>query len=586
MTITTTIKAGDSPQTITLHEGKALTLTGAAGAVGVAYQLDLVLGGTNSVKSWAVGTGALPQIGPYSGTQNILITCTAGSINATVGDAAVTNSATIANLGNTSIVHAPRTLLLASDSIGAISEVILGATSVVDNGDGTGTATKGSTWGASVGEPIRICSATTKTLNVMDSYISAITNGGNSLVFPLGGRTSTVTSPSTPSVVFPNRRGSRGYLNAMEMFLGISFKTTWCGVAGATSTQINTLLNETPQTGLYDVGVFELGMNDVYSALLDTVTAWPLLKAAIDNVRGRCGTLLALPIPPRDSSSGQWTAQRQTYHTQLNRLIYDYVLSIGGYFIDTWKAMQNGVTYVNPAATNPDPLTAFMFDTTHPAWPGALAIGRAMATPLLPRMGAPGWQPSHANMLLADSGNLLTDAAFAVDTNADGVSDGWALVSTTANMSVVPSRVQRTIATDGDGVGYNQKLLCNYGTATGTASTKFSKAGMQALVASYVGQKVQFKLPFSLTGAVGLIGLELTIMGTLPNSQSWQIYGNALDSSAKAITGSLAGTLMTPEAIVPAGLTNLDIWVRPYFNSTQTADMTLLLWQPDLRIAS
>lgn len=89
MTITTTIKAGDSPQTITLQEGKALALTGATGTAGVAYLLDLVLGGTNSVKSWAVGAGPLAQIGAYAGTQKILITCTAGSIDATVGDASL-----------------------------------------------------------------------------------------------------------------------------------------------------------------------------------------------------------------------------------------------------------------------------------------------------------------------------------------------------------------------------------------------------------------------------------------------------------------------------------------------------------------
>ena len=87
MATTTTIKAGESAKTITLHEGKTLTLTGSTGAVGVVYQLDLVLGGTNSVKSWAVGSGALPQIGPFSGAQMFQLTCTAGSIDATVGDA-------------------------------------------------------------------------------------------------------------------------------------------------------------------------------------------------------------------------------------------------------------------------------------------------------------------------------------------------------------------------------------------------------------------------------------------------------------------------------------------------------------------
>lgn len=89
MTITTTIKAGESAKTITLNEGRSLVLTGSAGAAGVAYLLDLVLGGTNSTQSWAVGVGALPQIGPYANTQKILLSCSAGSIAAETSDAVV-----------------------------------------------------------------------------------------------------------------------------------------------------------------------------------------------------------------------------------------------------------------------------------------------------------------------------------------------------------------------------------------------------------------------------------------------------------------------------------------------------------------
>lgn len=87
MSTTTTIKVGESGKTITLQEGKALTLEGAAGSAGVAYLLDPVLGGTNSVKSWAIGAGKLAPIGAFEGAQKILITCSAGSINATAADA-------------------------------------------------------------------------------------------------------------------------------------------------------------------------------------------------------------------------------------------------------------------------------------------------------------------------------------------------------------------------------------------------------------------------------------------------------------------------------------------------------------------
>lgn len=90
MSQTTTIKVGESAKTITLPEGKALILTGSGGAVGVAYLLDPALGGTNSLRSWAVGNGALAAIGPYEDSQKIHLTCSAGSIAAKVLDAILT----------------------------------------------------------------------------------------------------------------------------------------------------------------------------------------------------------------------------------------------------------------------------------------------------------------------------------------------------------------------------------------------------------------------------------------------------------------------------------------------------------------
>lgn len=69
-----------NPITIYLQEGTALTVTGGSGAIGSVSKVG-------SGQSWAVGTGTLAPIGPFSGTTQLLITCTAGSIDATVGDA-------------------------------------------------------------------------------------------------------------------------------------------------------------------------------------------------------------------------------------------------------------------------------------------------------------------------------------------------------------------------------------------------------------------------------------------------------------------------------------------------------------------
>ena len=72
----------------TLPEGQVLNISGSAGTAGVAYRLDPVLGGTNSLQSWAIGAGALAQIGPYAGLQRFLVTCSAGRVDVAVNAAA------------------------------------------------------------------------------------------------------------------------------------------------------------------------------------------------------------------------------------------------------------------------------------------------------------------------------------------------------------------------------------------------------------------------------------------------------------------------------------------------------------------
>lgn len=74
---------------VTLPEGQVLNVSGGAGTAGVVYRLDPVLGGTNSLQSWGVGAGALPQIGPYASTQRFLVTCVAGYVDIATSSASL-----------------------------------------------------------------------------------------------------------------------------------------------------------------------------------------------------------------------------------------------------------------------------------------------------------------------------------------------------------------------------------------------------------------------------------------------------------------------------------------------------------------
>ncbi len=74
---------------VVLPEGSVLNVSGAAGTTGVVNLFDPVLGGTNSLQSWAIGAGVLAPIGPFAGKQRFLVTCSAGSVVATVGNSSV-----------------------------------------------------------------------------------------------------------------------------------------------------------------------------------------------------------------------------------------------------------------------------------------------------------------------------------------------------------------------------------------------------------------------------------------------------------------------------------------------------------------
>ena len=126
MTQTTTIKAGESAKTIQIPEGQSLTISGSAGALGVAYLLDASLGGMNALKSWTIGTGALSTaIGPFANTQKVHITCQVGQISATTQDAVLTvnGGSVAATISGTGIVGQPLTATLPAGVVGTLQFV-------------------------------------------------------------------------------------------------------------------------------------------------------------------------------------------------------------------------------------------------------------------------------------------------------------------------------------------------------------------------------------------------------------------------------------------------------------------------------
>lgn len=471
------------------------------------------------------------------------------------------------------------TALVIGDSITSQSEVTLATATpyVVNNGDGTLTVTRTS-HSAHVGEPVRIGAAPSESLNLMDAEILSIVDANN-FKCRIQGRTHTVTSATSATIVFQNRRSCRGWFTWLETLLGEMFDSTWCATGGARINDLTQLVAAT-SAGPYDVAFVCAGMNDLYADGDSLATMQANMEELLEYASARCRKVVLLSVPPRNSIDASWSAAKQTVHTGFNRWLYEYAKERGFIFVNTWRSVANATTYISSGATEPDPTAAFMFDNTHPSSVGAYAIGLAVKNAISAFIGVSGWNPSHADDLGADAGNIWTDSDF--NTDAAGVPTGWAQSDTTASSVVANSVAARTVAADGDALGKNAVITYRYGAAAGTASTRFRRNNFQASLTA--GQVCQLRVPFSVADAAGLLGIELCMFGTDADGTFWQVYGNNLDTNADPHTDTpIAGVLMTPPTLIPSGLSDLDCWVRIYITSAQSSDLTLKLWHPVLR---
>lgn len=473
--------------------------------------------------------------------------------------------------------NALRSALFVGDSITAYAEMTPVVTAVTSAGGGRANV-QHTSHSLSVGQKVRIAAAATAEVNVLSATVVTITDANNYVV-SLDGPVHLVTGTG-PVVSVQDRASTRGWVNWLETFAGQPLARTWAAVPGGTMlTQTDLLGKLTP--GIESIAFVCIGMNDIYSrgdSLATMQTNFALLMTA---VKARSSRIVVLSVPPRNSADAAWTSGKQTIHTGFNRWLYDQCAANGWEFVDTWRATQNGATYVNAAATNPDQTTGFAHDNTHPSERGAAAIAAAAWAKVSKWFGAQGWKAPHPAAIGAYTGNLLTGSDFASATA--GVANNWLKDSATANMSTVFSVAARTVAADGDACGQNQILTLNYGTATGTANVRFRRNGIHALLTA--GQKYVMSVPFSVTGALGLVGLELAMFGTV-GSNFWLVFGHNQDSNTNPITGSFSGTLFTPAATCPVGLTNLDVWVRPYITAAQSTDVVITLWQPRIELVS
>lgn len=275
-------------------------------------------------------------------------------------------------------------------------------------------------------------------------------------------------------------------------------------------------------------------------------------------------------VPPRDSASAAWSSGKQTVHNQLNKYLWEYAKFRGATPLDSWRAVDGGETWVDPAATNPDPTSGFTSasDYTHPIIRGAAAFGKMLCDALRSRAVDPF---TGAHSAIAEEGNLFTNSSLtgtsgtktpASGTIVGNAPDSWTVEITAGTPTITLTSPARTVAADGDANGNNLQAVFAY-SGSGTQAFRLLQSGMHASLTP--GETYRIVVPVSITGATGMIGMECIAFGTVTGSGNLNI--GALVGTSGAISGDYEGAFVIPDFECPASLSSLFVFARFYFSS-------------------
>lgn len=485
-----------------------------------------------------------------------------------------------------------RKILLCGDSILQFGlDVAPSVTAIADNGDGTATITFSGATSFTTGGTIFVNSAPDVKYNTFGATITAMrTSAPYTVTYQMSTRNSPVTGAAAANtlVYYPLRHTVTGMLGWFEFYFSGPMSAQYAMAGGVDSGQALTMLQAAlAEDSTADDIVICVGMNDIYSRGWSFAVVQASIKALIDAANATGKAVYVFTVPPRNSADSNWSAGKQTIHNQLNKWIWGYCKDLGLTPLDSWRAANNGVTWVNPAATNPDPTANFTLgspDYTHPMSRGGAAMGQQLATAMTTRKVAP-FVAAHS--AIANQGNLFTNSSFAgtAGTSTPGsgtingsVPDSWTVEITSGTPTVTLTSVARTVSADGDASGNNLQAVFTY-SGTGTQIFRLLQSGMHASLTP--GLRYRATIPVTVAGATGMTGLEGVLFGTGTGSGNLNI-GNVLGTSA-ALSGDYSGALVIPEFTCPASLSSLSVFARFYFTS---GGATIVFGKPTFEVVS
>lgn len=447
-------------------------------------------------------------------------------------------------------------------------------TDIVDNGNGTATITFSGSTNFTTGGEIFVNVAPAEKFNTFGSRITDMrTSAPFTVTYTMSARNSPITGAAAANTTafYPLRRSVLGALGWFEYYFGGALSAQYAMAGGADSGQCLAMLQDalSADTTTEDI-IICAGMNDIYARGWDYATAQSSIKALINTAAASGKTVYIATIPPRNSADAAWSSAKQTIHNKINKYIWAYAKTLGLNPIDTWRATNNAVTWVNPAASNPDPTTDFTSasDYAHPISRGAAAFGKLLGEALASRAVEP-FVAAHAS--IANQNNLFTNSSLTgtAGTKTPGsgsivgnAPDSWTVEITAGTPTVTLSSPARTVAADGDASGNNLQAVFAY-SGSGTQIFRLLQSGMHASLTP--GSRYRIMVPVDITGAAGMTGMEAIAFGTGTGSGNLNVGG--LVGTGVALPGDYSGVMVIPEFEAPASLSSLSIFFRFYFTS-------------------
>lgn len=267
------------------------------------------------------------------------------------------------------------------------------------------------------------------------------------------------------------------------------------------------------------------GRNDVVNGV-----AWATTKANLQAIYGALLAAGTMPILLTLTANSGNTSAQNLLTDQINGFIRAYASAHRLPLVDI-------ATYTNTTAGAQ--VSGWFADASHPNAVGAKNIGTYVATVLSPWLAPHVPQLALWNSTPTDSYNLVTTPLMLVDTNSDGVPDNYTNVPGTA------TGTSALVAGTGNVRG-------SYNTVSRTGGTGVYYNKMAASAAVTAGHRMALSARIKATVEAG----SATAFLRAVNAANSTVYAG-IDGWAADIAEP---TLFYTEFVVPAGVTNINLW--------------------------